>query len=82
MCIRDGDWKLHLWQKENKRALYDIGKDIGESKDVSGAHQVVADRLERMALEWYRTLPRETQMRKKQPVPKTEAEANRLPMDN
>jgi arylsulfatase A len=82
LCIRDGDWKLHLWQKENKRALFDLARDISESKDVAADQKEIADRLERMANEWYKSLPRETEMRKKQPVPKTEAEANRLPLGN
>ncbi len=81
LVIRDGDWKLHLWQKENKRALYDLANDIGESKDLSATQKDVADRLERLAQAWYGTLPRETELRKKQPVPKTEAEANRLPLN-
>jgi hypothetical protein len=62
--------------------LYDLGKDIGESKDVGGAQKDVADRLERMALAWYAALPRETAQKQKQPIPKTEAEANRLPLDD
>ena len=81
LVIRDGDWKLHIWQKENKRALYNLAMDIGESKDVGGAQKDVADRLERMALAWYATLPRETAQKQKQPIPQTEAEANRLPLD-
>jgi arylsulfatase A-like enzyme len=81
LCVRDGDWKLHIWQKESKRALYNLKSDIGESKDLSGEQQETADRLERLALEWYRTLPCETEARKKQPMPKTEVEANRLPLD-
>jgi N-acetylgalactosamine-6-sulfatase len=80
LVIRDGDWKLHLWQKEGKRALFDLAKDMGESKDVSTEHKEVADRLEMMALEWFRTLPREDQVKQKVPVPATEAEANRLPL--
>jgi len=81
LVIRDGDWKLHIWQKENKRALYHLGNDIGESKDVATDHKDVADRLERLADAWYRTLPRETEARQKRPLPATEAEANRLPLD-
>jgi arylsulfatase A-like enzyme len=78
LAIRTGDWKLHLWQKEKKRALFDLATDISESNDVSGAHKDRADRMEREALEWFATLPRETGTKMRVPTPATEAEANRI----
>lgn len=79
LVVRDGDWKLHLYQKEGKKALFDMAKDEGESTDVSGAHPEVVRRLERLALGWFATLPKETEAKKKRPVPASEEEANRLP---
>ena len=80
LAIRDGDWKLHVYQKEGKKALYDLAKDPGETTDVSAQHPEVAARLEARALEWFRTLPAEKGPVKKNPVPATEEEANRLPL--
>ena len=49
-AIRSGDWKLHL-SAEGLRgtALYDLGSDVGETKDVLGKHLDVVARLEQAA---------------------------------
>jgi arylsulfatase A-like enzyme len=80
LAIREGDWKLHVYQKEGKKALYNLAKDPGEANDVSAQNPELAARLEARALAWFRTLPAEKGPAKKVPVPATEAEANRLPL--
>lgn len=52
-AIRSGDWKLHLSESGLRgTALYDLGEDVGESKDVLPRHPDVVNRLERMAREF------------------------------
>jgi arylsulfatase A-like enzyme/dienelactone hydrolase len=79
LAIRDGDWKLHLYSKENKKLLFDLAKDPAEKTDLAENHPDIAGRLEKMLRTWNDGLPQETAQRKQQPTPKTEAEANFLP---
>jgi arylsulfatase A len=50
-AIRSGDWKLHLTESEPQRgtALYDLGSDAGETKNVFESNPDVVKRLEQMA---------------------------------
>jgi N-acetylgalactosamine-6-sulfatase len=80
LAIREGDWKLYIYLNTPKRVLYNIPKDIGEKNNVIADHPELAKQLEMRALQWYKDLPHEKAERKKIPVPKTEEEANRLPV--
>ncbi len=44
-AIRDGNWKLVMEHKRNKRELYDLSNDPGEETDLIESHSEIADRL-------------------------------------
>ncbi len=44
-AIRDGNWKLIMEAKRNKRELYDLSKDPGEQSNVIDFHPHVAGKL-------------------------------------
>lgn len=49
-AVRSGDWKLHLNEKDLRgTALYDLGEDPGETKDVLARFPGVVQRLEQTA---------------------------------
>jgi arylsulfatase A-like enzyme len=80
IAIRDGDWKLHIYQDSGKKALYDLKTDIGEKDDVAEQHKDVAAELYQKAMKWYDGIPHEKVLKRTpQPLPKTEKEANTLP---
>jgi arylsulfatase A-like enzyme len=37
-ALRSGDWKIHRGRGDSKWQLYHISEDVGEERDVSGAH--------------------------------------------
>ncbi len=52
-AVRHGRWKLHL---AGQPKLYDLHADVGETKDVSGHHPGVVDRLRSVARDFDRRL--------------------------
>ncbi len=50
-AVRDGKWKAVRNGKERPVELYDLGADLGETKDLAAAHPDVAKRLEAMMRE-------------------------------
>ncbi|MFT5127918.1 MAG: arylsulfatase A [Rhodothermales bacterium] len=52
MAVRSGDWKLHLKAGKSPQALYHLGRDIGEKKNVIKANPKVASRLAKLAIEF------------------------------
>jgi arylsulfatase A-like enzyme len=49
-AVRSGRWKLHFSKRgKERRALYDLDADIGETTDVIDDHPEVVARLEALA---------------------------------
>lgn len=107
LVIRDGDWKLHIYQTVRKRArgfsgetiastpareasandqalpkpkLYNLRTDANEGTDLAAQHPRVVARLGSKARRWFAGLPRDPGVYTRVETPKTEAEANRLPL--
>jgi len=53
-AIRKGDWKLIHNLVDDRRYLFDLENDIGESTDLSQGEPVVTDELYRLLEEWRR----------------------------
>lgn len=47
-AVRAGDWKLYRAAPERPVELYDLAKDLGETKNVAATHPDVAARLEKL----------------------------------
>lgn len=60
IAIRDGDWKLIHNRKEEgaEPELYDLSKDVGESKNLADAHPDVVARLTEKMKAWESKLER------------------------
>lgn len=51
--VRKDDWKLLLFQKNgDRRELYNLANDLGESHNVIKAHKNIADELEVIRKDW------------------------------
>lgn len=50
-AVRDGNWKLIISGK--KMELYDLGKDLGEKKNVSGEYPEKVQNMSKAINEWY-----------------------------
>jgi uncharacterized sulfatase len=57
LAVREGDWKLCLWEDGTHPQLYDLATDISEKTNVAAAHPEIVSRLTKMALAWRKTLP-------------------------
>ena len=83
LAMRKGDWKIHLFPGLDRKYLFNLREDPGESKDLS---KDLPDRLadlEREALAWYGDLPKQENLfYLNLPVPANEEEANRVPCMN
>jgi uncharacterized sulfatase len=53
-AIRKGKWKLVHNLVNNRRYLYDLEKDIGETSDLSQDQKEIADELYQLLEEWRR----------------------------
>ena len=51
-AIRDGDWKLIEWFEDDDVELFHLGRDPGETRDLSGTHPEVVDRLRSALDDW------------------------------
>lgn len=57
LAVRDGRWKLLCEYDGSEAELYDLGKDRGETRDVSGEHPEVVERLKRLVIAWHESMP-------------------------
>jgi arylsulfatase A-like enzyme len=57
LAVREGDWKLLVYEDGSKPQLYDLSKDIGERMNLAGENLGVVERLRKMVLEWRKGLP-------------------------
>jgi len=59
LAIRDGDWKLLLWDTPKERVtLHNLRADPRERSDLASAHPDVVRRLRTALLDWRKTLPK------------------------
>jgi arylsulfatase A-like enzyme len=64
--IRSGDWKLILYHEDMRVELYNLADDIGEQRDLAGAHPETAGRLRTRLDRWLQ----ETGAKMPQPDPR------------
>jgi N-acetylgalactosamine-6-sulfatase len=59
LAVREGPWKLLLTTNARRVELHDLSADRSEDakRDLAKEHPEVVERLSRMALDWYATLP-------------------------
>jgi arylsulfatase A-like enzyme len=57
LAVRDGDWKLLVNADGTGAELYDLSKDIGETKNVATEQPDVAKRLVDQVLAWRKSVP-------------------------
>ena len=57
IAVRDGDWKLMLWEDGTHPELYDLAKDERERTNVAADPPRFVERLTLQALAWRKTLP-------------------------
>ena len=55
--VRDGDWKLLVSSKQNKKELYNLKEDWSEKHDVSADHPEIVQRLSSQLEAWESSLP-------------------------
>ena len=51
-CLIEGNYKLFNWYDDDSVELYDLGKDPGETRDISGKYPELSDRLKRKFKDW------------------------------
>jgi arylsulfatase A-like enzyme len=65
-AVRNGDWKLIQWYEDEKRELYNLKDDVGETKDLSQQETQICNKL-RLELEtWRRKIGAQIPRRKQQ----------------
>jgi N-sulfoglucosamine sulfohydrolase len=57
VAIRDGQWKLLVNVDGSAAQLFDLSADPKETMDVAAGHPEVAVRLNKLALDWRKSLP-------------------------
>ncbi len=56
-AMRDGDWKFLMQQDGSQPQLYNLAKDVGETKNLAAQEPQVVQRLTKAILDWNQTLP-------------------------
>lgn len=51
-AVREGKWKLIEWFTDNKLELYNLKKDIGETKNIAGIHPKIVQILHKKLKNW------------------------------
>ena len=57
LAVRDGPWKLVCQLDGDGVELYNLPRDIGESRNVADRHPQIVQRLRQAVLDWNATLP-------------------------
>ncbi|MEO5917432.1 MAG: sulfatase-like hydrolase/transferase [Luteolibacter sp.] len=57
LSVRDGNWKLLCTYDGVEPQLYDLSKDPGETKNLTGKNPEIAKRLTAAALAWHHSMP-------------------------
>ncbi len=59
LAVRDGKWKFLINYDKSDPQLYNLDKDISESKNLVEKHPEVSDRLQKAIFEWNKNLPKD-----------------------
>ncbi len=57
LAARHGKWKYYVNYDGSNRQLYDLEKDISETKNVHREYEKVSDRLHKALMQWNQSLP-------------------------
>jgi arylsulfatase A-like enzyme len=57
LAMRDGNWKLLFNADGTGAELYDVVRDLNETRDVSAEQREVTERMKSAALKWRKSLP-------------------------
>jgi arylsulfatase A-like enzyme len=57
LAMRDGNWKLLFNANGTGAELYDVVRDLNETRDVSAEQREVTERMKSAALKWRKSLP-------------------------
>ena len=55
-AIRVGDLKLVEWMEDDRVELYDLGTDLGESRDLASESPQIAEDLRKLLHDWRRRI--------------------------
>jgi arylsulfatase A-like enzyme len=72
-AVQDERHKLILFLPQDRVELYDLAADPAETRDLSGSHTEIRDRLRRDLEDWLATTPRAAKPVPEVPIEKTEA---------
>ena len=56
LLLRSGDWKYMTSPNGSRKELYNLRDDVEERRNLYGEERVIARRLERELLDWYKTI--------------------------
>jgi arylsulfatase A-like enzyme len=51
-AVRQGEWKLIRWLEDDRRELFNLAQDIGETNDVADDHPEIVERLSEQLADW------------------------------
>ena len=57
LAARHGKWKYYVNYDGSNRQLYDLEKDISETKNLQSEHKKVSNRLHKALMQWNQSLP-------------------------